>query len=422
MLRTGSGARPSGATRAGIPRSVGSAGRSDVTALIGDIRPFDSVEQDHPFRQLLDNLRMELSAGTPAGWRLRYIEVRGRRSGAGWKLDSFCGTVGPPALDPAADQSSGYDASTMYWSAESGPSCWFRFPDDPRLPGAAARLRPVVGGFRRFEVLSYAPMRHLTVRTGPGGSRIVKFKRQSRLLDAWRRAVTVQRAAAGTAVRVPLLSGLDLRASSYTQLDVPGTSMARLIDRDNVESVLIDAGSAHAEFHTLSCRELPVEGPSDPLAGVARDADWLAALHPTHSRALAAIHRRLAVSPAGEAPLTTCHGNLLPSHLLADGVGWTIIDLDLAHVGNPYRDVAVFLSGLRAELADPTLTDWAVDAYLTGYRRRSPIPLDGHVLEWHRRAVDLRALAIGASTDRLSAEALEAEVNRLADRGGDGAP
>jgi aminoglycoside phosphotransferase (APT) family kinase protein len=112
----------------------------------------------------------------------------------------------------------------------------------------------------------------------------------------------------------------------------------------------------------------------------------------------------------------TCHGDLIPSHLLTDGGTWTVIDLELARLGDPHRDVARFLAGLPADLGRPDLVRAARSAYLAGYGERSGRPLDRRSLAWHWTAAELHLLAVAAAKDHLGRSELIRAVEALTSR------
>ena len=88
--------------------------------------------------------------------------------------------------------------------------------------------------------------------------------------------------------------------------------------------------------------------------------DWVAALCPSMTGWLYATRDRLLATapPASAAAAGTCHGDLVLSHLLATDAGCTVIDLDLAHIGDRYRDLALFLAGLPADASTNLSRAW----------------------------------------------------------------
>ncbi len=380
-----------------------------MTTTTAPAQLFAGIDADHPFGAALSGFRDQLAGLAPTPGQLISSEIKGRRTANGWELDRFYSSVQCWTGDPARP----FTASTLYWTARAGRAEWFHFPAEPYLVEAAAWLHPPGHASRPYEVLRYVPLRRLTVRTGLGGRAIVKFKRRSRLLESWTRVGAVAAATCGTPVRVPSLVALDNDRSAYIQLAVDGPSLDQLVTPDTVTDLFGQAGRVHAEFHALRCADLPVANPAATTDAVVHDADWLAAQRPAHAAALGRIRADLLARVPDPAGPATCHGDLVPSHLIGGDNGWSVIDLDLAHVGDPHRDVAVFLAGMPAEVGDPGFVEAAQQAYLAGYAETCATPLDPAKLAWHRVAAQLHQLAVAAAKDRLPGTALQAGMDHL---------
>ena len=384
-----------------------------MTAVATRASVFPFLLDDHPFAAQLGDLRARLEGSDlPVGGRCEVSsEVKGVRTPQGFALVRFYCSV--QSWDSPGGQP--FEATTLHWSAGSGPR-WARFPDEPRLPHVAAYLG--AGGPRlgrpRYEVLRYVPLRRLTFRSG---SLVGKFKRASRLHDSAGRVAAVVAAAAGSPVTVPALRGIDATHGVYLQDAAPGTALNDVLGRglhgdhsSVVTDVLAAAGGIHADFHALNAPGLPVQAdPQDHAADVRDSADWSAQLLPELGGWLRATRDRLlATVPGASAAATgTCHGDLVLSHLLASDDGCTVIDLDLAHVGDRYRDLALFLSGLVADApalgpraSTPAMLARAEVAYLDAYEGRWGHPVDRRRLAWHRAAAELHQLAVVLSKDR----------------------
>jgi aminoglycoside phosphotransferase (APT) family kinase protein len=371
---------------------------------------FAGVGPDHPFAAQVDQLRAAVEHRLPAAAgsrQLRSAELKGRRTSTGFDLvRAYCSLQSwhPSPHEPFA-------ASTLHWTAEAPDDpTWAELTDEPYLGDVEALLRNPAGS---VEVLRYVPTRRFTVSAG---GVVTKVKRRSRLLDSAGRVaaiVSAVSAATTTEVRVPALVGVDAEKGTYAQLLVEGHPMSELAGAatgGSVLDLLAEAGRVHAAFHALSVPGLPVGEATATVAAVRRDADWAAFFRPELADVLATTRDRLVATapPASAGAAGTCHGDLVPSHLLAAAGGWTVIDLDLAHDGDRYRDLALFLAGLPgdvAALADgtaaPGLLGAAESAYLTAYARSWGRPLDPRRLAWHRAAAELRHLSLMFSKDTL---------------------
>lgn len=372
---------------------------------------FGFLPEDHPFAERLlefgDRLDEQVA---PSGARCQVSsEVKGRRTSLGFDLDRFYCSM--QAWDTPDGEP--FESTTLYWSARTGAQ-WVQFPAEPYLHHLPAYLTGMRSeqGRSSYEVLRYVPLRRFTFRCG---GLVGKFKRPSRLQDSAGRATAVVAAAEGSSVAVPAMRGVDTRHSIYFQEAVDGTALSDLVGRGNVTDVLGQAGQVHAEFHALHAPGLSVAAdPGPPVADVVHSADWAAALFPSMAGWLYATRDRLLATAPTPAPaaLGTCHGDLVLSHLLITDTACTVIDLDLAHIGDRYRDLALFLAGLPADapsLAEgthslaPLLAD-AERAYLDAYEERSGQRLDLRRLAWHRASAELHQLAVLFSKDRIRLE------------------
>lgn len=369
-------------------------------------RLFAFVAPEHPFTPALDALRAQAGdAPAPPSGAVRTevtAEIKGVRTPDGWRLDRFshCTAAwGGPGDVPFA-------ARTLYWRDGCGPATWSALPDEPYLEGLAAVLAPRDG--EPVEVLRYVPLRRFTWRSG---GVIAKAKRRSRLADSYARARAVTAAAAdGTRVQVPALRGTTDVPAAYRQDAVAGPALAELAREDDLLPLLAEAGSVHARFGELPAVDLPLQAPDAGLPAVLHAADWVGALLPelrASMRHACAVLRAHVPEPDARA-LATCHGDLVPSHLIGGPGRWSVIDLDLAHRGDRHRDLAVFLSGLPTDVpalsgegASPALLAAAEQAYLDGYAARWGRAPEPARLAWFRAAEQIRALALAVSKDRL---------------------
>lgn len=382
--------------------------------------PFGFLHAGHPAEALVGRLLGAVPqrlADLPRD-RVRVVaELRGELRAGRWAPERFSCSL--QARDP---RTGAFDAWTAHWSAGMPDAVWSRLPDDPKLPGLATALAGPGTGTDEVEVLRYVPLRRFTYRQH---GRVVKVKRRSRLDDSWQRAGAVETAAQrDRRVRVPALLGVDPVSSSYTQAAVPGVELADLACGDQLPAMLAEAGAVHAAFHTLDLTGVP-EGPSWAAVRTVteRSAAWAAWLLPDLADVLARAVARLAAltpGPVEARDLVSCHGDLVPSHLLGGPGEWTVIDHDLAHRGDRYRDLAMFVAGLAFDVpaladgvaADPTHAA-AVQAYLGGYQAGLGRRLDRDRLARHLLAAHLHHAALLATKDRVHPAAVAATAARL---------
>jgi aminoglycoside phosphotransferase (APT) family kinase protein len=222
-------------------------------------------------------------------------------------------------------------------------------------------------------------------------------------------------------VRVPALRRTDPVLSSYSQEAVGGAALSDLAHGPALEPLLAEAGRVHAEVHTLAAEGLPAgDDPADLARGLAEPVGWVAACAPAHADDLRRHLRTLVrLAPVPTAPVT-CHGDLVPSHLIGGPGDWAVIDLDLAHRGDPDRDLALFLAGLptdvpalAADRAPASRRRAAEEAYLAGYEDRTGRRVDRRRLAWHRAAASLHHVGLSATKDRWSPTGLAEAVARV---------
>ena len=381
-------------------------------------RLFSFVPPDHPFAPALDDLRETVATRPhllPAGSRgLVRAEVKGVRTADGWQLDRFscCRQAWLPGPPSASRASTVFRASTLYWRRGHGPAQWSTLPSEPYLDGLAAVLGD---GARRpadLEVLRYVPLRRFTWRAD---GQVHKAKRRSRLTDSYARVRAVVLAAEGSDVRVPALRGGTLTPAVYHQDVVAGAALSETAGPDDLLALLAEAGEVHAAFGALPVRNLPAGSPEACRPDVVRTTSWVAFLLPELADLLQRARTVLLASRPDwdQAVMATCHGDFVPSHLIGRPGCWSVIDLDLAHRGDRYRDLAMFLAGLPGDV--PALGDGvasaaglaaAEQAYLAGYTARWTGALDQVRLAWHRAAAELHVLSVMVSKDAVDPAAV----------------
>jgi Phosphotransferase enzyme family len=361
---------------------------------------FPFVDADHPFHGCVARLRDELatSSGTPMPGRvLVSSEIRGRRlPDGGFTLDRFY---------TSAQHWSGHGqfaATTLYAAPADNAPRWYHFPDEPSLSNVAPYLR--VRGFDRpgstMEVLRYVPLRRFTFqsprRDGSAGAEVGKFKRRSKLEESYQRTVViaaaVEQAAAG--FDVPRPAGVDNDHAIYFQERVDGSDLAT--EAQLTDDALETAAHVLASFHTVAPPSLPLLDEAVFLGALDRDLAWIAFHSPALGELVAGARRALADPPQIEASVLA-HGDFVPSHVLRHHDRLTVIDLDLGHVGDRYRDLAMMLASLPTDV--PAVRPDSA-AIIAAYEDRAGLSLDRRRLAWHRLAAEIYYLALAFSKDR----------------------
>jgi hypothetical protein len=360
---------------------------------------FPFVDCDHPFHGCLARLRDELASAAAAptsGHAHVWSEIRGRRLSDGqFALDRFY---------TSAQHWSGngqFSATTLHAAPAASTLRWYNFPDEPCLSNVAPYLmgRDFGQPGSTLQVLRYVPLRRFTFRAprrdGSAGTEVGKFKRRSKLDESYQRTVViaaaVEQASAGFAVPRP--AGLDDDHAIYFQDCVAGSDLAT--EAQHADDALETAAHVLAGFHSVSPPSLPMLDEAVFIGALDRDLAWIAFHSPALGELVAGARRALADPPLIEASVLA-HGDFVPSHVLRDGDRLTVIDLDLAHVGDRYRDLAMMLASLPSDA--PTVRPDAA-AIVAAYEDRAGLRLDRRRLDWHRLAAEIYYLALAFSKD-----------------------
>jgi thiamine kinase-like enzyme len=296
----------------------------------------------------------------------------------------------------------GFRATTLSYHATRDRATWLAFPEDPELPDLA-RLGPI-------EVLRYMPLRRCAFRSWgeeDGAAAIGKVKRPHRTAAAWRLLLAVHAAlgdgAAGFDVAEP--RGIGTPHAMFLQSALRGDDLSDLIDLDRGAELLRRAGALHRAMHAAEVSGIPAEDPAQMLRELRADARWVAFALPESEDTVRATVDALARHALGTPPAAAfCHGDLVPSQLLLDGDRFAITDFDGARIGDPHRDLAIWLAALTFDVpaldravaaGDEAAVERAEAAYLDGYG-----PHDERRLLWHRAAAEIHYVAVALKKDR----------------------
>jgi aminoglycoside phosphotransferase len=346
------------------------------------VAPFSFLAADHPLAPPVERFRAAIAA--------RGLDVSGLTVHTDLTLreDADGGLVLHRAYWSAqAQRPDGFAATTLDYRAKGDRATWLEFPEDPQLPALGD-----LGG----TVLRYMPLRRCTARANGA---VGKVKRPRRAAEAWALLRAVHAALgdgrAGFAVPAPL--AYDAGRATYEQTAVAGDDLARIADAGRLRH----AGALHRAMHAADVPGVPAEDPAQALAALRADARWVAFALPEHADAVRAVLAALERRPL-DPPATPgfCHGDLVPSQLLLDGERWAITDFDGARLGDPHRDLAVWLASLTFDV--PALAAAGEDAvaraeaaYLDGYGAH-----DERRLLWHRAAAEVHYAAVALKKDR----------------------
>lgn len=397
---------------------------------------FDFLASDHPFRPQVDRFAAVLAA-RPECLALARGEVPGRTAihaeikalpdpDGGFRLDRFYWSG--QRWTPAPGGGSRFAASTLNYAARDGVTAWQAFPDDSYLTAMAPHFTAAGGA---CEVLRYVPLRRFTFRAAhpQAGVAIGKFKRKSRFRQAYAQLERISAALAeqdaGFAVAAPL--GIEPGQGLYFQQALPGDDLSRRIDAASCNALLARVGELHARLHGLTVPGLAAWDPAAFRRALAHDLDWIGFVRPELGDEMRRTGELLALHAPALSSDSFCHGDFVCSQVLVADERWAITDFDLACIGDPCRDVAMFVAGLGYDLpwleralhagaSDAAASvERAAAAYLEAYaaRRGAAARFAPRRLAWHRACAEIYYLALMFKKDRYAAPAFAAGLARL---------
>jgi aminoglycoside phosphotransferase (APT) family kinase protein len=364
-------------------------------------RAYPAIGPAHPLATELSHLRAQVAADPVLAGRTDMPVVirprlRGRpRPDGGWAIDRFYWSAqwwergAPPR----------FRARTLIYEPRRGEAAIFEFPADPSLPAAAAERSPLRDP--AAQVLRYIPLTRITFRAGDV---VGKFKRRAALLESYARlasaADAVAASGAGFAVAEPL--GLDMERGAFFQRRLPGRPVTEAVDAVSAEARLREIGALQRELHELDVPGAPSRSDADVVDRVAADVAWIGIHAPGRQAALAGIgagvEALLSGDGDGDGERAFCHLDIDPDHILHDGRGFALLDLDDAAVADPCSDLSTMLTILAHHGPElfgtrPGDAGRLAAAYLSGYRDRA-----GHVpgarrMTAHRARAELARLA-----------------------------
>ncbi len=321
---------------------------------------------------------------------------------------------------------------------------WWSFPNDRKLRGLGALLRPApdvtaplhgLSPWTVSQVVEYAPERSVTLRAvGTDGSASAYVKAYAPgsidLPALARRYAFVSRALRRSPAAVGSPEPLwwsDTHQALLLQA-MPGRPWNQLAP-GSVVGALRRLGTAIATLHATW---LPTDDEAGPLrmsrafarfrrldtSRILRSAQLIGRARPDAATAARRLADDLSSGSPRYAEPVLLHGDCHPKNALLAGGQVALIDLDQAGIGPPAADLGSLLARLElARLVEGTdTTDWAA-AVLDGYADVRPPP-PAQSLAWHTSAALLAEQAMRA-VNRVRPETLDhlAELLALARTG-----
>ena len=354
---------------------------------------FPAVEPESVVFARLQQLRAEITSDPGLCGQDDTIvraELRPRRRAGGVvELQRFYWSV--QRADPAAAM--GFRARTLCDDRKLGTSSTYDFPDEPLMDWLNQDDGPLLchGDQASVQILRYIPLRRVTflLRDAPGLPErvIAKTKQQSGLLRASRALVAAHRAAtraAAGALTVPEPVLLDTRRRVLYLEELPGSSLDEVLSQLGVAEGMSRLGTLHRQLQQLPVRGLRAcRGINDWLSAADLAATHVGLLVPSTACRARSLYEELVGAAPRDGELLFCQGDFVPSQILCHSSGWSVVDLDDGHYGDPLAEVAALYAALPQELGLTGGTaELARQTYLEAYLRQAGQRLDTERWRW----------------------------------------
>jgi aminoglycoside phosphotransferase len=367
---------------------------------------FLAVEPASTVFARLQLLRQAVSADpglrSDDGARIRAELLPRRNRADGAEMARFYWSV--QRMDPQA--ALGFTARTLYDDHRLAAPTVHDFPDEPTMRWLADRDGALNGDgdSAHVQVLRYIPLRRVTFRAddvaGLPARVIAKTQTRSSLLRATRVLLAVRRAAERGGVdsfAVPRPVRLDARRQLLYLEELPGAALSRVLDQVGDDEAMSRLGTIHRTLHELDVDVGETRDRSDWLRAAAAATERIAILLPSLRRRMTELYDELVRTvPDRDGRRAFCQGDFVPSQILCDPSGWSVLDFDDAHHGDPWAEVAALYVVLPRELS--LKDDHRAEALRGAYVRAYIAAAAGHAPDpatwrWHVLAAQLRYLA-----------------------------
>jgi aminoglycoside phosphotransferase (APT) family kinase protein len=171
-------------------------------------------------------------------------------------------------------------------------------------------------------------------------------------------------------------------------------------------------GTIHRILHELDVDVGKVSDRTRSLRGSAAAVERIAMFLPSLRPRVAQLYDELARTAPEQDGRAFCQGDFVPSQILCDPSGWSVLDFDDAHHGDPWAEVAALYVSLPRELSLREGQEEAVrGAYVRAYVEAAGFAPDPATWRWCVLAAQLRYIAQRLSKGR----ALPGQTERLLD-------
>lgn len=314
----------------------------------------------------------------------------------------------------------GWYAWSLHYSRYDGLTQISEFPNDPKLVHLPLFINSPEN--RDIEVLRYVPLRRVTFRTPASQEQpsiIGKLKKPNRCQESYRRLVDLAKIADYNACAIPKPKGINIAQSVFYQELVPGVETGLILNRENYRVFLSEIGKLHGHLFSWPILEDKPWGRDGVMKNIWQDLDEIIFYLPQTELVLSKIGNWLKQRKNYLAVIskTFCHGDLSCSQILRHANGWSVVDFDLAGLGDPYQDMAMFLVSLNYDVdffqGQPEFLPIAYAAYLEGYQHANEDRVDVETFNWYLACAEIYYLSLILKKDRFTTLALDRALVRL---------
>ncbi|NOT13668.1 MAG: aminoglycoside phosphotransferase family protein [Methylococcaceae bacterium] len=321
---------------------------------------------------------------------------------------------------PNPELPGGWYGWSLHYTRQDGVPKEYEFPHDPKLAHLARFIDAPEN--REIKVLRYVPLRRVTfIRPGRNLSPdlIGKLKKPNRAQEGYRRLTDISAICSGSDVTVPSPVSLDSDQAIFYQTLVPGEEVTHLLNDENYRKLMADIGNLHGELG-----KWPIPGDKRWDRGgikknLSMDLDEIVFYLPENTDFINKIgqwikERQNKVVTVAE---TFCHGDFACSQILRHDSGWSVVDFDLAGMGDPYQDMAMFITSLSHDVPlfqdRPELLATATQDYLKCYQQSTEKLIDTDSFIWYRVCAEIYYLALILKKDRFTPLAYQQAHDRM---------
>ncbi len=357
-----------------------------------------TIQQSNAYAELLARQEQGLASSVHAEIKTKVVDgVR--------QLDRFYYSIQYPNTKTPG----GLYAWSLHYSGKNRTTKAYEFPNDPKLSHLADFINAPEN--KGIKLLRYVPLRRVTFLK-PGQNQqpdmIGKLKKPNRAKDGYLRLAEIASVNSSFGFTIPHAETLDNDYAVFYQTLLPGEEITYLLNEINYLDLLFDIGKLQGNLGKLLLANNKRWDRDGIPKNLRNDLAEIPFYLPETAEFIAKVGHWLSEQQKNLIQFTDifCHGDFACSQILKHQNGWSIVDFDLAGIGNPYQDTAMFVASLGHDVPlfqeQPQLISAAMLAYLDGYEGASLHSIDPLTFVWHLVCAEIYYLALILKKDRFS--------------------